>query len=232
MKTLQDSRLDHVRPGEHPAHYYLLDAITQLDPANTEAYLHGSCVLSVVRIDRDGARALVQRAEAFIERDLPTMPERFQRTYWTYPWDIYLLRAYLELFDFHDFAAATRAFGKAAQFPGAPPYLRSLVAKLNDEERRYPLAQDVLARQLQSVAKDATARAELERKLQDLKVSEFLYHAQRAYQAARDGARGNLTWEQFTRREPQWTRDPLGGNVSLPPGSEQLTTTTPYKEPF
>src|ERR1051325_4915360 len=61
MRLLQDPSITHVQPGKHPALYYDLQLLTDLDPAYRESYTDGAQLLSIVRNDGPGARDLLEK---------------------------------------------------------------------------------------------------------------------------------------------------------------------------
>ena len=65
IKTLQDPLITHVAKGTHPAIFYILDLITELDPAFEASYIGGATLVSVVRDDGPGALHLIQKGEEF-----------------------------------------------------------------------------------------------------------------------------------------------------------------------
>lgn len=240
IQMLQDDRLTHVKVGEHPDAYFLLDAITALDPAYYEAYSHGARALSVVRNDGIGAKELVLRGQKFVSELLPKMPERFRKAYWKYPWDLPYLRAYIELFDLHDPFAAAEAFTEVTRFPGAPPHFGQIARKLSTAEGRFTLARTILDRQIDGAKSDPEALEQLTHKSRDLDIALHILRAERAFDRflARTSLPPAQAWEKFIRSQPQWARDTAGGEILLKPATQETkpirlgTTTNHYKEPF
>lgn len=240
IQMLQDDRLTHVKVGEHPDAYFLLDAITALDPGYFEAYSHGARALSVVRDDGLGARELVRRGQRFVSEQLPKMPDRFRQSYWKHPWDLPYLRAYIELFDLHDPYAAAEAFADVSRFPGAPPHFGQIARKLSTVEGRFALARTILDRQLEGAKSDSDSLARLAHKSRDLDIAVHILRAERAFDQflTRTSLPADRAWEKFLGAQPTWARDPAGGEIFVKPAAlatrpiRLSTTTNHYKEPF
>ena len=78
---LEDPLITHVTKGTHPAIFYTLDLITELDPAFMEAYTAGATVVSVIRDDGPGALHLVLKGEKFRTQVLPSYSADFRENY-------------------------------------------------------------------------------------------------------------------------------------------------------
>jgi tetratricopeptide (TPR) repeat protein len=88
-------------------------AITELDPRFTEAYLVGAMIMSIEARRPDQAVALLDKA-------LEHMPDNWEVAYWA-GWECYHMRDYL---------CAREYWSRAAEMPGAPPYMIRLAARM------------------------------------------------------------------------------------------------------
>ncbi len=96
--------------------YPLLDIATTLDPAFNIAYRFGAIFLSEAF---PGGAGRPDLAVALLEKGFRLNPTR-----WHYLYDI----AFVHYWTREDFAAAAEWFGKAADVPGAPWWVRSMAA--------------------------------------------------------------------------------------------------------
>ncbi len=168
IRSLGDPAYDRVARGTHPPLYYELKLATSLDPSFTGLYWYGSLILAVVRKDGPGGDEILERAHRRI-----VMGE-FGGEFGRRAWFMEVLRATNALFELQDLPKAMAAFEYASTLPGAPPYLKSLSARLGTAEGRFEVARRSLASMIQSAADDQM-KAELERRLAEFTVSERLY---------------------------------------------------------
>lgn len=93
--------------------FFMLDAITRLDPKFQMAYEGGATILSVLVEDYEGATVLY-------ERGLKAYPD---------DWHLAYMAAYHFLFDLHDIPRAASLLERAGDL-GGPPWLKSLASRL------------------------------------------------------------------------------------------------------
>jgi hypothetical protein len=98
--------------------YPLLDITTSLDPYFTIAYRFGAIFLSE---EYPGGPGRPDQAIALLEKGMRAEPHK-----WQYPHDI----AFVHYWRYRDLKAAATWFGSAADQPGAPNWLRPLVASM------------------------------------------------------------------------------------------------------
>lgn len=89
------------------------DAITELDPRFTEAYMIGALIMSLEYRQTGDALALY-------DKGLAAMPDNWELAYWA-GWESYSQRQFL---------VARQYWSRAAQMPGAPPQLLRLAARM------------------------------------------------------------------------------------------------------
>lgn len=238
IETLADDALSHLPAGVHPKLYYQYDLLTDLDPAFYAAYMIGASLLAVIRDDGAGARDLLIKAKNFRRTGLLDYPESFRKTYWGRNWELYLLLAYVYLFELKDMPHAAVEFKEAAALPGAPQYLQSLAKRLSAPGGSYEVAHRLIFFTLDQ-AKTPEAREKLEAQKRSLEVMQYLYQIQSAFEKFRESnpSRAPLlaTWERFLTESGTSRTDPWGGTIEareMPQGSSsgiQIVTTTPYE---
>lgn len=108
-----ESRFDYLRQ-------VYLNAITELDPLFTEAYLVGAMIMSWEARDPDMALELYEKA-------LVAMPENWEIAYWA-GWECYSAGRYLRARDY---------WARAARIPDAPPQLIRLAARMLERAGSY-----------------------------------------------------------------------------------------------
>lgn len=131
IQFLLDPAISHVSQGEHPAIFYDLDLLTDLDPMFHLAYFAGGNFLAVIRDDGSGARDILEKGERFRHEELPKYSEEFQNRFWSQDWDIPVTLAYVYLFELNDMPKSANEFREAAKLEGVPGYVRLLDARLN-----------------------------------------------------------------------------------------------------
>lgn len=174
LKTLQDDFLSHVQKGTHPAIFYTLDLITELDPLFMSAYTQGATLVSVIRDDGPGALHLIQKGQHFRHEELSSYDERFKEYYWSSDWQLPLLEAYIYLFDMDDMPHAYESFKEAAEMPGSPKYLPGLIVHLEEPGGEYLVGLRLLQHMIAS-AKHPEVKERLSRRLDTLKINYFLF---------------------------------------------------------
>jgi nitrogen fixation protein len=215
LQCLVDSTIKKVEDGKHFPLYYRFKVLAELDPLFFEGPWMGGHFLAVVQDDGWGAQELLQESLKFVLTELPSYPNIFQQKYWPEPWKIPLLLAYTELFHLDDLPRAARAFQRAAQMPGSPPYLQNLVARLNRPGGQYEVGLKLLNFMLESTKVDHVREA-LEKKKKNLEILTFLDQVKRT---------------QFSKTFQIPKKDAWGGRLFLN-SKKQWDTETPYEVVF
>lgn len=227
VRALVDERLDWVLPGQHAQAFYDLDLATDLDGAFFNAYLVGSLLIYVVRSDADGAWRLLQKGETFRTTKLHEYGPKFESRFWTGSWWLPMLLGYLAFIERGDLIAGRSFYEKAAVMPGAPPYLKRLISRLERSSGRAEIAIR-LTQMMFDTTKDEVALQRLHSRLRDLRVYFFLAEAQESFVHAlgadrlkiligsRDPrAELNRAWNGFVRSHSRFRQDPLGGKIEF-----------------
>ena len=207
LQVLQDDSMKKVQPGQHPPLYYKLDLITDIDPAFYDAYHAGAHLLAVVRNDGLGARDLLLKAVSAMK----SQPIES-------PWSIYLLLAYVNLFELQNLPDAAESFRQAAAQPGSPSYLGHLVERLSRPDGQFEVGTRLL-KFMASAQTVPSVRAELEEKYATLEWRWTLWKIQQV-------ARKFKSWDLFLKAHPETPRvDPWGGEVRLDETGRVTSTT-------
>jgi len=128
--------------------YDLLDRTTALDPRFEIPYHFGGILLSIEGERPDLANGLLGRAER-------TFPDD-----WRYPF----YHGFNNLYHATDFADAARAMRRAADLPGAPPFLGGLATHLEQGGRDPRVMVDLIDRMLNVIQEPRVRRHMLERR--------------------------------------------------------------------
>jgi hypothetical protein len=240
IRSLQDPLITHVTRGTHPAIFYTLDLITDLDPAFKEAYIGGSTLLSVIRDDGDGALRELLKAQAFRKGELPHYSKEFKELYWADDWQVPFLAAYVYVFDLQDMPHASLMFRETAKEPGSPLYLKDLVKKLDQPGGQYEICIKLIDFLLKS-EKDARVRDRLTRSKDSLKVNYFVFGLNDGFEkfltsnkikveTLGDKKRESLFEKYMKVSHTLWT-DPWGGHLSID-DKGRINTSTPHGKAF
>jgi hypothetical protein len=235
IQVLLDTNLSHVPKGAHPAIYYHLDLITDLDPINFDSYKAGANLLAVIRDDGAGARDILEKAETFRKEKLASYPAKLRDEYWYNSWSIPMLLGYVYLFELQDLPHASQAFQEAANIPGSPAYLQSLQKRLQNPGGEYEVGLRVLNHMIGG-EKDEDAKEGLIKKRDSLFVGQYLFDLNHSFQKfleVRSHAKGTLQakFETYLRETRTNPRDPWGGQLSLSPEG-RVVTSTPHDKVF
>ena len=246
IRSLQEQELEHVPRGTHAPVYYAMDLATDLDPAFFEVYWAGTNYLAIVRDDVTGSLNLVEKGIQFIKQDLNNYPESFRENYWEGSWNLYLLLAYLKLFEFNNMLEAANAFQEAASLPGSSKYLTTLARRLRAPGGQYEVGIRLLSFMITGL-KDTPAgrqsRKVLERKRSALLVSQYLFLLNEnfhSYLQKIPGYRSKISlsaremdryWHKFVKETNAPMQDPLGGQIKLD-ASGRVESTTPQERVF
>jgi len=218
VKAISDPAIDPVKPGTHPPLFYQLDLATQLDPHQFELYWIAGSLLSVIRWDGIGAGILLDRAHDIIaDRKFPE--PGFQERYWSYAWQLELMRGYTALFEHQDFSKARASFQLASQLPGALPFLAALARRLETREGRI----EVAARTLDGLLRrrnDPMIQQVLEARAREVRLAQFLLALENEFLAS-----GLRSFEDFMRGR-KTTTDPMGGSLSWNADTRRIVTST------
>jgi hypothetical protein len=242
IRTMIDSEIKHVQPGKHPHFFYNLDLATDLDPAFFMGYTVGASVLSVIRNDAIDAKTLLEKGENFVKHELPNYPPLFAETEWGSAWSIFMLKAYVLLFDLDNLALAADSFREAAKLPGAPSYALSLGERLSKPGGEYQVGMTLLNFMI-GAAKDERVKKELEAKRSSLFLSQYLYQLtdsfrgflkqQPEYKNSTDFGVEKIRkyWNRYKREASVPNADPWGGIIRID-DSGRVISSTPRQKVF
>jgi len=244
IKSMVDPAIFHVPKGVHPPLYYSLDLTTDLDPAFFDAYINGANLLAIIRDDVVGAHALLKKAERFMETELSNYPEKFRKIYWRQEWAIPFTLAYVELFELDDLPEAAKAFQKAAQIPGSPPYLASLSSRLSTPGGQYDVGLRLINIMLSQANEknDVRIEKELAKKRESLFLSQYLNQLTEAFYSFVKQTNRSVTknaseveikrhWKNFLKEKSIPAKDPWGGDIYMDEGGK-VNSTTPRVKVF
>ena len=122
--------------AEPTAQFY--DLALDLDPHFYEMYEQSAVMFTVLFHRPELAAHFLERGIRHYETASP--PEKF----WTHPYTLYIMLAYVTSFELHDWGKAKAIYLKAAQVPHAPPYLLEMQTWLQKENSETALARKVL----------------------------------------------------------------------------------------
>lgn len=210
LRTVQDPRIDHVKKGEHPWSFYDYDLITDLDPAYGEVYYHGAMSLVVIRNDVPGGLHLLEKANRFMKRVLPTLPEQYKKGFWEEGWFIPLRLAYVYLFELDHLPRAAEYYRQASEMVGSPPYLQNLVKRFDRRDGMLEVGIRLL-RVLEAGASTPEIKEKLTRRLNVLIWKLVL--KQWSDQWKMDHRRKSIQQFKIEKQIPE--KDPFGGRVLL-----------------
>ncbi len=233
IQCLVDTTMNQVLPGKHSLFYYQLELLTDLDPGFFDAYYLGGTLLAVIQHDGQGAKNLLLKAENFFKNQLSSYPEKFRFQYWSHPWTLNILQAYVHLFLLGEMHEAASYFSKAAQYSDAPVYLSRLVKKFLKVGGEYEVALN-LVEFLARATKDPRVVDEHRHKYQELLKAKYLFDFNQSFldfrirQKARahkiDNNR-NDDWKNFLNSKHLTGLDPWKGQLSLGQDGKIQTTT-------
>jgi hypothetical protein len=243
IRFLANSGQGKVAAGTHPSFYYDLDLASDLDPAFFELYSGGADLLSVLRGDYVGAKALLLKGDAFVRNELPSYGIKFQDHYWSRTWNLYVDLAYANLFGLGDMPSAAAAFRQGALYPGAPEYLLLLEKRLKRPGGEYEVGLRLLNFYIEQKADDQPARTKLEKQRLDLFVAQYIYETNHTFQEflnTQPGYRAHerlsevqMTkyWKDFRRTTQTPEKDPWGGRMHLD-SVGNVVSSTPHDPVF
>jgi hypothetical protein len=245
LRFVTDPSYAHVRPGERAPTFHDLDAATRLDPFFFQLYVVGGTYLSVVRDDKEGAKRILERGEAFRQGGLAEYPPEKRARFWAAEWQLPLTLGYVYLFELEDVARGAAAFREASRLPGSPEYLRTLARRLDRPDGLYEIGIRHLDFQSR-IPRAERERALILEKLRSLEVSRFVFLLNRKFSALLpSGGEANevaarLAFKKLLASEGLASgRDPWGGELRLvtsespragaEPGTLRVDTSTPRK---
>ncbi len=218
VKAISDPAIDPVKPGTHPPLFYQLDLATQLDPHQFELYWIAGSLLSIIRWDGAGAAALLDRAHEIISSG--SFPEPgFQKKYWSYAWQLELMRGYTALFEHQDFSKARESFELASRLPGSHPFLAALARRLETREGRIEVAIRTLNSLLER-KNDPAVQQTLEVRLSEARIAQFLLALEQEFLAS-----SLHRFDEFLKSR-QIQADPMGGSLSWNADTRRIVTST------
>jgi hypothetical protein len=235
IQVLLDPNITHVAKGTHPAIYYTLDLITDLDPINFSAYKAGANLLAVVRDDGAGARDILEKGNKFRKEKLASYPMKLQQEYWEYSWAIPYLMSYVYMFELQDIPHAAIAFQEAAAIPGSPPFLQSIIKRLQSPGGEYEVGLRLLNHMIQG-ERNEDAKDQLIKKRNSLVVGQFLFEMNHSFQSflqVRSRMPGSIQskFGAYLKSTNYSSRDPWGGVLSISPEGK-VVSSTPHDKVF
>jgi hypothetical protein len=238
IQCLVDTTMNKVVPGQHTLFYYKLELMTDLDPESLETYLMGGNLLAVIQEDGIGAKNLLMKGYHFLKNELSSYPQNFQTQYWSQPWRIPMLQAYVHLFVLEDIHQASLAFHDAAQYSDAPAYLARLEKRFQRPGGEYEVALK-LVKFLENTTRDERVIAELRKKSDNLFKGQYLFElnqaflnflrTQQGYQKTESFSKDQMQnyWKDFLRTSQTPEQDPWRGSIYLN-SIGKVETTTPH----
>lgn len=208
VAALQETETRAVGPKEHAKSFYHLAKAVEYDPGYFAVYSFGGAYLAVIRSDKDGAQALLEKGNQYRRTELPQRSVAYREKFWSQAWALPLYLAYVQLFEQNDLPKAAAAFEEASQIPGAPKYLSALRDRLAQPFGQYAVGERLL-RHLTETTQDDALKETYSKKLRHLEVAYFM-----AIQRDRVAHRLQIP-----------ARDPWGGELRTTPQGEVVTTT-------
>ena len=231
LKAFQNPDYQQLQGQKHKALFYDLDLATELDPDFYELYLAGGSYLSVINGDIHGARKLLYRGVEQLRQGEKSWSASFKAQFWSQPWRLLVTLAYVELFDFNHLGKSVYYFRKAASYPSAPKFIRSIKRKTQTTEGMYDLGMRLILF-LKEVYRDHASHLEkLKTQYLSLLVGRSLYLVNEKWDQYRGHKKNTGTsiaalWRRFQNQTH--LSDPLGGRYYLTP-QNKIKTTTRYQ---
>lgn len=191
--------------------YHAVDVLTDLDPKFAFAYQAAGTNLGVYA-------GLVQESIAILTKGMRHNPN---------VWELPFYTGYDYYFELHDPKSAAIYFRRAAELPGAPPYLPRLAARMTVEAGDPEAALEFLQRLYQQV-EDEQIRKGLESRMREVAAERdirFLEEAVRLYKTRYK--KGPEKLDDLVRRGiiTQIPVEPLGGTYKLNAADGTVTST-------
>lgn len=233
IRVLQEDSLTHVLPGQRAVIFYDIDLITDIDPRFQQAFTSGSNLLVVVRDDAASSLDLLLKGNFARRRLIPKHSRDFIQRYWSRPFQIPLILAYVYMFELRDIVRAKEAFIQAADAEGSPVYLQSLKKRFLKLGGEYEVGLRLLKFMMEE-NKDTTTRAKLSKQYFDLQMAQAMFFLNHEFEEYRKKARTRnpqRLWERFKKEKNVAETDPAGGRIYLDE-TGKAATTTEYKSVF
>ncbi len=227
IQAFLDPAYRRIKGGGVTALYRRLNRVSDLDPAYFDLYYAGANVLAVILGDGVGARDLLLKGSNFLTKELPGYPEPFKAKVWSRAWSLYVVLAYVYLFELEDLNLASHAFLEAAKYSEAPSYLFHLKNRIEKPGGRYEVGLRVLNTLRQNAIRaksDEEVIKELDQKIKNLSVAQFIFEINfkfLQFQKRHPGKTQAQIWAVFQQRS-----DPWGGTLSLNKEGKLITSTT------
>jgi len=228
LKCLLDPSLASRVAKTHPVFYYDLDLITDLDPRDMEFYTAGGNLLSIVHKDGRGAQSLLDKGALFFKNELSSYPHEFQDAYWKDPWRLFLLQAYVSLFELGDLPRAAQAFARSSQQSGSPAYLQSLESRLSQPGGQYEVGLRLL-KFMRAIAPNDLVREAIDKKVFNLSVGQYLDQINRAFTSflhTEVGCGVESAWKKFLHVNQMTDQDPWHGTLTINALGKVVSTTS------
>ncbi|HWF02351.1 MAG TPA: hypothetical protein VHA06_01620 [Candidatus Angelobacter sp.] len=189
--------------GHYELLYPLLDITTDLDPKLIVAYENGSIFLS--QHPPEGA-GQPDKAAALVEKGIRANP-----TYWR----LYFTLGFIHYTDRHDYKAASEAFQKGSEIPGALPWMKTMAARMA-EKADDPTTAAYLWKTIYDTTTDKIIKESAEKHLLSLRADLDMDELERRTQAY---------YERFNKYPEEWSDLIRAGLLAGIPGDP---THTPY----
>lgn len=183
VRLLQDEEGEAKKPAvnQRSVPAVLMHLISDIDPANFEAYTWGSIFLSVLRDEAQEAVSLMLKGRDFVDRALPSYPEEFKRRFWSESFFIPFRQAYLYLFEVEDIQKAAEAYRAASRYENAPEYIKGIVKKFDTQDGLYTVGLQTLEHTAKG-ALDPAVVEKLKRKYAVLAWKQALFNWNREFE--------------------------------------------------
>ena len=209
------------REMEYPLLYPLLDITTELDPNLTVAYRFGAPFLAQKPPNGAGEP---DKAVELIERGIQRNPD---------DWHLYYDLGFLHSMERHDYVAASAAFERGSQVPGAHPFLKVLAASMAQHGGDIETARMLWSTTL-NTTDDKSLKQNAEQHLRALDVDEIVPKLEEIVRIYRDKTGiqptsfGQLVAAGYLRRVPL---DPIGLPYKIRPDG-RVEVQDPDELPF
>jgi len=160
IETLQRSGEENYAPELIPSTQAFYEMATDLDPRFYELYEQAGVVFSFFFHSSDLSIHFLEKGVHFYERNLSSGGTKS----WSHPFTLHLLLAYQYSYEKNDWSKGREYFLRAAEIPGAPPYLQKMRIWLSEEGSDRLLAKKVLTL-LMNNANDPIQKSQYKEKL-------------------------------------------------------------------
>jgi hypothetical protein len=213
LRFITDNNMTKVDDSVDTEAYRVLDLATDLDPAFFALYNSGSNYLVVVRNDRKGAIALVEKGRDFLRNRLPAMGEEFRARHWARAWLIPFIRGYLYLFEYQNASKGAEAYAEAVEYPDVPPAVRKLAEHARTPDGQFNLGINSISILRNFVKEDEAALRSLDEKEKILITAREIYNWNLGFVDYRQREPLQTRWQRFRDENRIPERDRMGGRI-------------------